>query len=99
MDQKVGEAITTTCEKVDRTYAAVVAVEKPTETGNTDASHEVNKGKKSKRQPKLAKSGVPEDPSKSKGESLVPKKSNLNGILDTTGVKTSIVELRRLEKV
>ena len=42
--------------------------------------------------------GVPDDPSKSKGENHVPTDADVNGILDTMRVKTSIVELRRLGK-
>ena len=45
VDQKFGEAMKTTCEKVEKTYAAVVALENSTETGNTNALHKVNRGK------------------------------------------------------
>ena len=99
VDQKVGEAMKTTCKKVEKTYAAVVAVEKSTETGNTNASHKVNKGKTNHNiSQSLRSQGVPEDPSKSKGENLVPTNAEVNGILETMEVKTGIVELRRLGK-
>ena len=99
VDQKVGEAMKTTCEKVEKTYAAVVAVEKSTETGNTNASHKVNKGRTNHNiSQSLRIHGVPEDLSKSKGENLVMTNAKLNGILDAMGVKTSIVELRRLRE-
>ena len=42
--------------------------------------------------------GVPEDPSKSKGENLVPTNAEVNAILERMGVKTSILELRRFGK-
>ena len=45
VDQKVGETRKRTCEKLEKTYAAVVAADKSTETGNTDASQKVNKAK------------------------------------------------------
>ena len=97
VDQKVVEAMKTTCEKVEETYAAVVAAEKSTETSKTNASHKVGKGKLNHNiSQSLRIQGVREDPSKSKGENLVPTNAEVNGILDTMGVKTSIVELRRL---
>ena len=42
--------------------------------------------------------GVPENPSRSKAENLVPTKAEMNDILDTIQVKTRIVELKRLRK-
>ena len=84
---------------MEETYAAVVAVEKSTETGNTNASHKVNKGKTNHNiSQKLRTQAVPEDPSKSKGENFLPTNGKMNGILDTMGCKRSIIELRRLGK-
>ena len=98
-DQKVGETMKTTCTKVEETYAAVLAVEKSLETGNTNALQKVNKGKTNHNiSQSFRTQGVPEDPSKSKGGKFVPTTDEVNDILDTMGVKTSIVELRKLEK-
>ena len=98
-DQKVGEAIKTACEKVEKTHAAVFVVEKSTQTGNTNPSQKVNQGKTNHNiSQSLRSQGVPEDPNKSKGENLVPTNAEGNDILDTMEVKTSIVELRRLGK-
>ena len=56
-----------TCEKVGRIYAAVVAVKKSTEIGNTNTSQKVNKGKTNHISQRLRIQGLPEDPSKDKG--------------------------------
>ena len=45
VNQKVGEAIKTTCENVEKTNAVVVAVGKSMETCNNNASQKVNNGK------------------------------------------------------
>ena len=69
--------------------------EKSMETGNTNASHKVKKGKTNHNiSQSLRIQGVPEDLNKSIGESFVPTNAEVNGILDTMGVKTSIVEFR-----
>ena len=99
VDQKIGEAKKTSCEKVEKTYAAVVAVENSTETGSTNASHKVNKRKTNHNiSQSLGVQGVQADPSKSKGVKFVSTDAEVNGILDTMGVKTSIAELIRLGK-
>ena len=99
VDPKVDEAMNSTCKKVEKSYAAVVTVEKSTETGNTNASQKVNKGKTNQNiSQSLRIQGVPENPSRSKAENLVPTKAEVNDILDTIEVQTSIVELRRLRK-
>ena len=59
VDQKIGSATETTCEKVEKTYAAVIAVDKATEKtvkkdNKEQSNHSINKC--------FRIQGVPEDP-------------------------------------
>ena len=42
VNRQVGEAMKTTCEKVEQTYAAIAGVERSTETGNVIASQKIH---------------------------------------------------------
>ena len=83
VNQKFGEAMKTTCEKVEEIYAAVVAVKTSRETGNSSSSQKVNKGETNQNISQwLRIQGIPEDPSKSKGENLLPTYAEVNDILE-----------------
>ena len=96
VDQTVSEAMKSTCEKVEKTYAVVIAVEKSTETGETHASQKVDKGKKSQHQPKLAKPGVTKRAYKKQRKEIVATNAKMNDFQDPMGIKLSVVELKRL---
>ena len=78
MDEKIRNA---TCDKVEKTYAAVVAVEsnsgKPKEvkTDENSKSHNINEC--------IRIQGIPEDPNKTKGENLVSTKDEFNDLLNS----------------
>ena len=95
VDRKTDEALQTTCEKLEKTH--VVAVKKSKETGITNASQRTHKGKP---RYNISESwwiqGVSEDPSKSAAENFVLINATVNDILDTMGVKTSALEIKRL---
>ena len=68
MDEKIGNATKMTCDKVDKPYAVVVAVEttsgkaKGVKTDENSKSHNMNNC--------IRIQGIPEDPNKTKGEIL-----------------------------
>ena len=70
VDEKIGNATKMTCDKVEKTYAAVVAVEttsgkpKGVKIDENSKSHNINKC--------VRIQGIPEDPNKTKGENFVP---------------------------
>ena len=76
VNSKIGEAMTTTCDKEEKTYAAVVAVDKTTRgkpkgAQNAEAqksNHNINQS--------FRIQGLKEDPSKSKAENFVPTNSS-----------------------
>ena len=98
VDTRVDNAIKTTCEKVDKSYAEAVAVQ-PRNVGATSKAH-------SKEQPDLDHNirksiriqGVPEDPDKSKAENFVTNTNEVNDVLNRIGVTNQITELKRLGK-
>ena len=98
VDSKIGEAMTTTCNKAEKTYAAVVAVDKTTSgkikgAQNAEAqksNHNINQS--------FRIQGLKEDPSKSKSENFVPTNSELNEILFMIGAEPHVLEFRRLGK-
>ena len=88
-----------TCEKVEETYAAVVA-EKSTATGNTNALQKVNKGKTVHNVSQSFRiQGAPENPSKSKGENLVPTNAEMDDILSTMESKRASSSSEDLESL
>ena len=92
-DQKLGEAVKTTCVKVEKTYAGVIAVEKSTDTVKPNASQR----KKHNISRSLRVQGVSGDPSKGKEKNLSRQLSKWT-ISWTQGELKSVVALRRLEK-
>ena len=96
VDKKIETAIKTTCEKVDKTYAAVVSVESTQET-----DRKLGKLiKKEKGVDNIKQSfriqGIPEDHNKTKAENLVPTTDEVNEILSEIGVRPEVKELKRL---
>ena len=87
MNAKVDDAIKATCEKVDKSYAEVMAVQpkeasiahtrEPTKT-TSDLDLNIRKS--------VRIQGVPEDTGKSEAENLVPTTNEVNGILEGMGV-------------
>ena len=66
VDSKIGEAMTTTCDKVEKTYAAVVAVDKTT-SGKTKGAQNAEAQKSNHNiNQSFRIQGLKEDPSKSK---------------------------------
>ena len=88
VDQKVGEAMRTACEMMEKPDAAVVAVEDSTETGNTNASQKFNKGKTNDNfSQNLQIRSVPDDPSKSKGQNFSLSKCQSDGVPRDNGTQ------------
>ena len=85
----------TTCD-VEKTYAAVVAVEtatgKPKRVQNDENSkcHNTNKC--------IRIQGIPEDLNNTKGENLVPTIGEVNDLLDSIVANAHVMEIQRLEK-
>ena len=98
VDSKNGDAMTTTCDNVDKTYASVVAVDKtmsgnPKRAQNAEAqksNHNINQS--------FRIQGLKEDPSKSKAGNFVPTNSEQNEILFTIGAEPHVLEFKRLGK-
>lgn len=95
VDQKIGNAMETTCEKVEKTYAAVIAVDKTTEKtvkkdNKEQSNHSINKC--------FRIQGVPEDPKKTKGENMVPTNEKVTEILNIIGANPKVEEFKRLGK-
>ena len=95
-DEKIGNATKMTCDNVEKTYAAVVAVEttsgrpKGVKTDKNSKSHNINKC--------IRIQGIPEDPNKTKGESLVPTNDEVNDLLNSMGSNAHVTEIQRLGK-
>ena len=83
VDEKIGNATKMTCDKVGKTYAAVVAVEttsrkpKGVKTDEDSKSHNINKC--------IRIQGIPEDPNETKGENFVPTNDEVNDLLNSIG--------------
>ena len=97
-DTRVDNAIKTTREKVDKSYAQTVAVQ----PRNVDATSKAH----SKEPPDLDQNirkniriqGVPEDPDKSNAENFLPTRKEVNDVFNQIGVKTQITQLKQLDK-
>ena len=96
MDEKIGNATKMRCDKVEKTYAAVVAVEttsgkpKGVKTDENSKGHNINKC--------IRIQGIPEDPNKTKGENLVPTNDEVNDLLNSIGANAHVTETQRLGK-
>ena len=96
VDEKIGNVTKMTCDKVEKTYAAVVAVEatsgkpKGVKTDVNSKSHNINKC--------IRIQGIPEDPNKTKGENLVPTNNEVNDLLNSIGANAHVTKIRRLGK-
>ena len=96
VDEKIGNATKMTCNKVEKIYAAVVAVEttsgkpKGVKTDENSKSHNINKC--------IRIQGIPEDPNKTKGENLVPTNDEVNDLLNSIGANAHVTEIQRLGK-
>ena len=96
VDKEIETAIKTTCEKVDKTYAAAVSVESTQETDRKigkliKKEKGVNNIKQSFRI-----QGIPENHNKTKAENLVPTTDEVNEKLSEIGVRPEVKELKRL---
>ena len=97
VDEKIGNATKMTCDKVEKTYAAVVAVEttsgkpKGVKTDENSKSHDINKCIKIQR--------IPEDPNKTKRENLVPTNDEVNDLLNSICANAHVTETQRLGKL
>ena len=95
-DTRMDNAIKTTREKLDKSYAKAVAVQ-PRNVGATSKAH-------SKEPPDLDHNirksiriqGFPEDTDNSKAEIFVPNTNEVNDVLKRIGVKTQITEPKRI---
>ena len=94
VDEKIGNATKMTCDKVEKTYAAVVAVEttsgkpKGVKPDENSKSHNINKC--------IRIQGIPENPNKTKGENLVPSNDEVNDLLNSIGANAHVTEIQRL---
>ena len=97
VDAKMDNAIKTKCDKVDKSYGAVMAVQQ-IETGNThtQATTKTMSDMDLNIQKTVRIQGVTEELEKSKVENLVPTTNVMNGKLERMGVTSHITELRRL---
>ena len=97
VDEKIGNATKMTCDNVEKTYAAVVAVEttsgKPigVKTDENSKSHNIKKC--------IRIQGIPDDPNKTNEENLVPTNDEVNDLLNSTGANAHITEIQRLGKL
>ena len=88
VDEKIGNATKMTCDKVEKTYAAVVAVEttsgkhKGVKTDENSKRHNINKC--------IRIQGIPEDPNKTTGESLVPTNDEVKDLLNSIGANAHV---------
>ncbi len=101
VDEKIDQALKTTCEKVEKTYCQV-ATEDSKKEGPQNQPSRISKAAKNTNDLNIQQSfriqGIPEDPKKSKGENLVPTNEAVQSILTTLGVKPQVTELKRLGK-
>ena len=90
VDEKIGIATKMTCDKVEKTYAAVVAVEttsgKPigVKTDENSKSHNINKC--------IRIHGI------TKGENVVPSNNEVNDLLNSIGANANVMEIQRPRK-
>ena len=96
VDKKIETAIKTNCEKVNKTYAAVVSVESTQETDRKLGKLiKKEKGVDNIKQ-KFRLQGIPEDQNKTKAENLGPTTDEVNEILSEIGVRPEVKEVKRL---
>ena len=87
----------TTCDKPEKTYAALVAVE------TTTRQHKVRKQDENMKTHLINKSlgkiqGIPDNPNKTKGENLVQTIDEINGLLNTKSANAHVTKIQRLRK-
>ena len=96
VDEKIGNATKMTCDKVEKTYAAVVAVEttsgklKGVKTDENLKSRNINKC--------IRIQGLPEDPNQTKRENFFPTNDEVNELLNSIGANAHVTEIQRLGK-
>ena len=98
VEQKIGNATNSTYEKVEQTYAAVVAVEKFTVSMQGKAEYKAEYILNDISQ-SFRIQGIPEDPTKTKGENLVPINDEVTEILSQIGATPKVLELKHLAKL
>ena len=86
VDQKIGNAMKTTCDKVEKIYSAVVAAETTTRINQAQTTQHA------------ARSNSDHNINQSFRIQGVPTNDEVNEILDIIGVKPKIIELKRLGK-
>ena len=91
VDEKIGNATKATCDKVEKTYSAVVDVETNSEKPKGDEIDENSKSHNINEYIRIQ--GIPEDPNITKGEILSQKRRKL---LDG-GVPKKNLNIRNLE--
>ena len=96
VEEKIGNATKTTCDKVEKTYTAVVAVEttsgktKGVKTDENSKSHNINKC--------IRIQEIPEDPKETKGENLVSTNDEVIDLLNLIGANAHVTDIQRLGK-
>ena len=99
VDAEINNAITATCEKVDKSYAEVMAVRpKETSSAHSRAPTTTMSDMDSNIRKNVRIQGVPENPEQTKADNFVPTTDVVNGILEQTGATSHITELPRLGK-
>ena len=94
VDEKIGNARKTTCDKIEKPYAAVVAV--ATTTGKPiGVKNDVNLKNRNMNEC-IGKRGLPEDPNKMKGENFVPTNDEVNDLLDSIVANEHVTEMQEL---
>ena len=98
VDSKIGEAISTTCDKVEKLYAAVVAVEKTTSEKPKGAQNAEAQNSNDNINQSFRIQGLKADPSNSKAKNSLRTNSELYKILFTIGAEPHVFEFKRLGK-
>ena len=98
VDTIVNNAIKTTCKKVDKSYAAAVAVQprKVVATSKAHSKEPLDLDHNMRKNIRIQ--GFPEDPDKAKAKNFLPTTNEFNDVLNRIGVTTQITELKRLGK-
>lgn len=96
VDKKLDEAFKYKCEKVEKTYSSALS------DGLKKAATPMNVPSLSKTPHNISQSvriqGIPEDPSKSKAENLVPTNEAVLDIMRKLNLDTRVMEMKRLGK-
>ena len=94
VDEKMRNATKTTCDKIEKPYAAVVAVEYT--TGKPiGVKNDVNL-KNGNMNECIRKRGIPEDLNKMKGEHFVPTNNKVNDLLESIVANEHVTEMQGL---